>query len=659
MALTVATPACAQDPPERVTQALLENEGRFVAELPRLTPYAIDADVDNEVTIEAVATALRLHPWLPETNVWAYDGCVPGPMLVTRAGQQVAVRFRNALEGALPFRSVHGLDGAQATCGVAAGDVVDDLSMLPATTVAHLHGGNTEAASDGWPEDLLLPGQEQRHAYENVGSALFWYHDHTAMATRLTVFAGLAAPYLIRDDIDDALPSGDRELVLVLADRNLETDADGYLTGDLLHKVADRPAGDATGPMEFFGPITLVNGAVWPRCAVEAAQHRVRLLNGANARTFRLTLVDAEGNRRASRITQIGTDGGLLPYDPEASAADRAMQGPWRYADEETLTLAPGERADLIIDFRGASGSLRLVNEAAAPYGGVAAPVDLATGGALDGSLRAQVADVLRFDVGDGDCGSDDLDLGEVIASEAWPTYTRYGHDAPGMHDHTHRVIALVEDPDTGVLTSNEMWQPGDPDTAAALGERAAYTLRAPYLTSVTAPQAGTAGPGGGPAVPKPPRTLATAAAAFHDAATYYPELGHVEMWKVHNLTGDTHPFHIHLSQFQVIARTELSWAPSAAYPGGEWAPSQNGDAGGAGNQLVTLGAARPLERGDAGWKDTVRVNPGEMLALMVRFENHLGRYLYHCHILEHEDHDMMRPFVVVPPGASMHGGMG
>jgi spore coat protein A len=59
-----------------------------------------------------------------------------------------------------------------------------------------------------------------------------------------------------------------------------------------------------------------------------------------------------------------------------------------------------------------------------------------------------------------------------------------------------------------------------------------------------------------------------------------------------------------------------------------------------------------PPDVNEAGWKDTVRVNPGEMVVIAARFDGFTGRYMYHCHILEHEDHDMMRPFVVVPEQA-------
>ena len=125
--------------------------------------------------------------------------------------------------------------------------------------------------------------------------------------TRFNVYAGLAGVYVIRDDEEDALglPSGPYELPLLLQDRNLDTDAGGRLTGRLLHKVEE-------GTMEFFGPFTTVNGVIWPYADVEARRYRLRLLNGANARTFRLVLLDEAGRPIRDALRQIGTDGGLL-----------------------------------------------------------------------------------------------------------------------------------------------------------------------------------------------------------------------------------------------------------------------------------------------------------------------------------------------------------
>src|SRR5207247_10711127 len=116
-----------------------------------------------------------------------------------------------------------------------------------------------------------------------------------------------AGTYNIRAAEEAALgpPAGPYEIPLLIQDRNLETAPDGSLTGRLLHKVED-------GTMEFFGPFTLVNGIIWPHLPVEARQYRLRLLNGSNARIYRLVLLDESGTPVHEKIKKIGTYGGLI-----------------------------------------------------------------------------------------------------------------------------------------------------------------------------------------------------------------------------------------------------------------------------------------------------------------------------------------------------------
>ena len=116
------------------------------------------------------------------------------------------------------------------------------------------------------------------------------------------------------------------------------------------------------------------------------------------------------------------------------------------------------------------------------------------------------------------------------------------------------------------------------------------------------------------------------------------------EVWRFINLTGDTHPMHVHLDAFQVLARhpavVELDEAMTTAV---RRAPSCGSAA-----HPTTRSRTRST-RTSVGLKDTVRVNANEVVDIVVRFSSYAGRYMYHCHILEHEDHDMMRPFVVMP----------
>jgi spore coat protein A len=134
-------------------------------------------------------------------------------------------------------------------------------------------------------------------------------------------------------------------------------------------------------------------------------------------------------------------------------------------------------------------------------------------------------------------------------------------------------------------------------------------------------------------------------AAPFEDTTTFFPMLGEHEVWQLINLTGDTHPIHVHLDPFQILSRRPISY--------------QIPDGGiGERDLAVTVTLERDpddelnhaIDDNERGLKDTIRVNPNELVEIAVRFTRYSGRYMYHCHILEHEDRDMMRPFVTMAP---------
>ena len=110
------------------------------------------------------------------------------------------------------------------------------------------------------------------------------------------------------------------------------------------------------------------------------------------------------------------------------------------------------------------------------------------------------------------------------------------------------------------------------------------------------------------------------------------PVLNSTEIWSFINPTDDAHPIHLHLVRFQILDRRRFE--PSVFI---------------ASRQVKFTGPVVPPEPNEAGWKDTVRVNPRTVTRIIVRFEGFVGRYVWHCHILEHEDNEMMRPFEVVP----------
>jgi spore coat protein A, manganese oxidase len=113
---------------------------------------------------------------------------------------------------------------------------------------------------------------------------------------------------------------------------------------------------------------------------------------------------------------------------------------------------------------------------------------------------------------------------------------------------------------------------------------------------------------------------------------TENPTLGSTEIWSFVNLAGDAHPMHLHLVRFQVLDRRPFDLF---AY---------NAD-----KSLIYTGPAVPPDANELGWKDTVRADPGMVTRIIVKFEGYAGRYVWHCHLLEHEDNEMMRPYDVVP----------
>lgn len=121
----------------------------------------------------------------------------------------------------------------------------------------------------------------------------------------------------------------------------------------------------------------------------------------------------------------------------------------------------------------------------------------------------------------------------------------------------------------------------------------------------------------------------------YDDPVTEKVELGSLEKWRFLNTTEDAHTMHLHLVQFRIIERQGFD--PIAM---------QNG-------KVLLVGKARPAEPQEQGWKDTAIVNPRDMLTILVKCDGFTGRYVFHCHMLEHEDNDMMRPFEVVPVGAN------
>jgi spore coat protein A len=496
----------------------------------------------------------QLHPQLPPTPFWAYDDGSGlggqagsfGMAVLAQSGMPVRASFTHSLPATYP------------------GWIPVDtrLTAKPDKVVrvmAHLHGGFVAADSDGNPAVTINgfgPGETQEVFYTNqqpqMPASLLWFHDHGFGATRLNVFAGLAAAYILRDAHDTgtepnpaAIPGGAYEIPLVIQDRQFNPD------GTFLYPVSDIPGVTWIG--EYFGDVMLVNGKVWPFLNVEPRLYRFRILNGCNARILNLRLGGA-------RLWQIGAEGGM--WDVPVAV--------------KNVVLAPAERADVIADFRPSPGQT-LVMKNTPPPKPVVTPAP---------SLSA----VMQIRVG--------------------TTVTQPGPAAVPASLPGRKADLGAETPAvTRYITLNEV----NPETAS-------WSLNLNGLDFETS------------------------------TPTETPTAGTVEDWVYVNMTGDTHPMHTHLVTHQVIGRTPFDVAAYQSAVGS----GPSGIPGGTDPTPFATGPMEPPDPAERGFKDTTRANPGYFTTIRARFELPAGvtapqTYVYHCHIVEHEDNDMMLPFIVEP----------
>jgi spore coat protein A len=280
---------------------------------PVAKPLLSNAAGDHITLTQRVADAHLLPGHT--TQIWGYDGIFPGPTIRGRRGRPLTVTIRNE---------------------------------LPVPTSTHLHGGVTPPDSDGFPLDLTTPAgyspapphmhgagarvhevsRDYRYPMDQRAATL-WYHDHRMDFTGPQVWRGLAGMLIVSDDEEDALPlpRGERDLSLLICDRAFE--ADGSLRYPMRDMSMASPGADGDFKSGLFGDVILVNGAAWPRHEVAAVRHRLRLVNGSNARRYRLALTPS------TELIQIGSDDGLLAAP----------------VSHREIILSPGERCDVVVDF--------------------------------------------------------------------------------------------------------------------------------------------------------------------------------------------------------------------------------------------------------------------------------------------------------------------
>ncbi len=275
--------------------------------LPHLTvpknPSSISATV--EVAITAAQVRLNLLPG-QETEVFAYNGTVPGPLLEVREGDRVVVHFRND---------------------------------LPEPTTIHWHGLSLPIDADGSPLHPVAPGEEYAYVFTvQPGTAgTYWYHPHPHHRTGYQIAMGLYGAIVVRS-ADDPLPAAIEEKLLILADNRFGTD------GSV--DVAEVPSQQATVDQENGreGDILFVNGEVLPELTIGSGEvQRWRVINASAARVYRLAL-------SGHSFLHVGNDGGLFE----------------RPVEVDEIVVANSERVELLVRGSGAPGDRSVLQ--ALPY---------------------------------------------------------------------------------------------------------------------------------------------------------------------------------------------------------------------------------------------------------------------------------------------------
>lgn len=646
--------------------------------------------------------ATMTPPFNNGTFVWGYKvgnrpASFPGFTVEAQRGTPTTIHYINNL--AMPSSShleplltidqtIHWADPLNTGSSTHMGSFQPYQGTIP--TVVHLHGAEVPSTSDGAPEawftqdgihgkgystEASTSRNSAIYRYPNTQQATtLWFHDHSLGLVRINVFAGLAAMYLLRDQFDTGqednclgLPAGNQEVELIIQDRQFDTN------GQLLFPdgtPADNPTGlNGTPPNpgahpfwipEFFGDAMLVNGRTWPFLEVEPRRYRFRVLNASNARFLQMTMVDSSTQAPGPAIWQIGTDGGLLDHPVKLCDPNNP--------NSLQLFLAPSERADVIIDFSGLAGkTFTVTNSAVFPFPSGGAPDPAVDGRVMQFRVTLPLSSRdTTFNPANGGSLRGGRNQEPAIIQLANQETGQLGH---GVTPSVTRQLVLLEVEGPGgplmVTLNNSRWTGVHDGSTTPISGSVPAAMGQPYFF------------------------------------TEQPQVGSTEVWEIANLTQDAHPIHIHLIQFQLINRQNfdvdnyralfdskfpggtfeglqpdgtlglVNYAPGQFIPGfgpplPYLTPNSDGAIGG-------IPAQSPFVQGniilpnanDIGWKDTMKMFPGEVTRVVIRwapidtaiggvkpgqnlytFDPTVGPgYVWHCHIIDHEDNEMMRGY--------------
>lgn len=483
----------------------------------------------------------------------------------------------------------------------------------PVPIVTHVHGGHTPAVSDGYPEAWYLPSAANlpedmaTHGTfygtaqpATAGSAIFeypqsqrsatlWYHDHTLGMTRLNVYAGMAGFWLLRDDLEAALNLPGPAPRL--------GDAAGTPYYEIPIAIQDRSFyedGSLFYPdnRAFFDEF---EGPYFPQGVVPPIWNPEFFGNSmvVNGKTWPYLEVEP----RLYRLRFLnGTNARflILKFDADLPFHVIGIDGgflPGAPIELARLLMAPAERLDIIVDF----SDLEPGDEVVLLNLGPDAPF---------GGLPIEREDMANPDT-----------TGQVMQ---------------------FRVVPLTTDGNAGEIPTS---LPSIDQLDTALPER--FLTLSEEMSSENedgVPVAALLG------------TTRDGPLGWSDPITENPAVGTTEVWNIVNMTGDAHPIHPHELSFQLIERVPFD---VHAYHEAQEAYLLGRRAGDPPDPLdFATEAPRPREAWENGWKDTVIAYPGEVTRIIMTFKLE-GLYVWHCHILEHEDNEMMRPYYIgeIPEG--------
>jgi spore coat protein A len=520
-----------------------------------------------------------------------------------------------------------------------------DLYTGPVPIIPHLHGAHVGPESDGYPEAWFLPAannipvgyatqgsnfDQYDQTNTDPGTVVFqypndqretalWYHDHSLGMTRANVYAGPAGFYMIRDlgnlflglpgpaPLPGTDPNGNpfvrrlvREIPLVIQDKSFNDDGSlFYPDNRAFFETLNVP-----GKPEQFPGVGVLDIPFIPDFALGGERSDVSpiwnpeffgntmVVNGktwpkfeVEKRRYRFRILNACD----SRFLILKNDNGLKFW--QIGADGGFLPEP---VELGTLLLGPAERADVIVDFSNvkAGKKITMLNLGPdEPFGGGVPGVD------FDPADRATTGKVMQFVVKP----RIGLDLSKRPDELNLPAFIPLGPE-----DNT-RTLSLNEDESQTVFVSEvdgDLVQDVDGDPFGPTSARLGIL--------------------GGDGFPLP--------ISWMENITENPALDSTEVWEIYNFTADAHPIHIHLVQFEVVNRQALVT-----------------DEDGMSSPPATLdGDPIPPEDWETGTKDTVIVYPGMLTRVKAKFDI-AGLYVWHCHILSHEDNEMMRAYRVGP----------